>query len=160
MQIQLSQKETLLLNDLKSYEQLCVQKSSMYSEQAQDPLLKQILQEVNNREQKHLETIEQIVSGQVPTLNQGGQSQSQLLNQAQQNVETNQAQQGPYQSDAFLCNDFLAFEKHASGAYDTAIFEFQDTNVRQALNHIQTEEQEHGQVIFNYLKANGMYDVQ
>jgi len=157
-QIQLSQKETMFLGDLKSYELLCIQKYGKYSEEAQDPLLRQIFQDLNSREQQHLRTIEQIMGGQAPTMNQGGQGQSQPQN-LMQNLQANKSQQG-FQSDAYLCNDLLASEKHAADAYNTAIFEFQDTNVRQALNHIQKEEQEHGEVLFNYMKTKGMYNVQ
>jgi spore coat protein CotF len=59
-----------------------------------------------------------------------------------------------------LCNDMLMTEKYVSGTYDTAIFEFQDTNMRKALNHIQKEEQEHGEGIFNYMSSHGMYQTQ
>lgn len=62
------------------------------------------------------------------------------------------------QGDASLCTDMLMTEKYVSGTYDTAIFECVDTNVRQALNHIQKEEQQHGEAIFNYMKNKGMYN--
>ena len=35
-----------------------------------------------------------------------------------------------------------------------------DKNVRQVLNHIQKEEQEHGEKIYNYMASHGMYQVQ
>ena len=41
--------------------------------------------------------------------------------------------------------------------YDTTIFEFRDANARQVLNHIQKEEQEHGEKIYNYMSQHGMY---
>jgi spore coat protein CotF len=53
----------------------------------------------------------------------------------------------------------LMTEKYVSGAYDTAIFEFRDPNIRQILNHIQKEEQEHGEGIFQYMQGHGMYQV-
>ena len=30
--------------------------------------------------------------------------------------------------------------------------------VRQTLNHIQKEEQEHGKLLYDYMKVNGMYE--
>ena len=48
-------------------------------------------------------------------------------------------------------------EKHVSGLYDTSIFEFSDPAVRQVLNHIQSEEQGHGESIYSYMHQNGMY---
>ena len=64
------------------------------------------------------------------------------------------------QADAMLCKDMLMTEKYVSGAYDTAIFEFTDASVRQTLNHIQKEEQQHGEGIYNYLSSHGMYGTQ
>ncbi len=63
------------------------------------------------------------------------------------------------QNDAMLCNDMLMTEKYVSSTYDTAIFECVDTNIRNALNHIQKEEQQHGEGIFNYMQSKGMYNV-
>ena len=50
--------------------------------------------------------------------------------------------------------------KYVSGTYDTAIFEFKDTQVRDVLNHIQKEEQKHGEAIFKYMESKGMYQPQ
>lgn len=63
-------------------------------------------------------------------------------------------------SDKDLCQDMLMTEKYVSSTYDTTVFECTDTKVRQALNHIQKEEQEHGEQIFNYMQQNGMYNPQ
>ena len=59
--------------------------------------------------------------------------------------------------DKMLCQDSLSTEKYVSSTYDTTIFEFRDTNARQVLNHIQKEEQEHGEKIYNYMSQHGMY---
>ena len=59
-----------------------------------------------------------------------------------------------------MCSDLLMTEKYVSGTYDTTIFEFRDTNVRDVLNHIQKEEQKHGEAIFQYMESKGMYNVQ
>ena len=64
------------------------------------------------------------------------------------------------QNDQNLCNDLLMTEKYVSNTYDTAIFEFTDSNIRQVLNHIQKEEQQHGEGIFNYMQSHGMYNPQ
>ena len=59
-----------------------------------------------------------------------------------------------------LRNDILMTEKYVSGAYDTAIFEFRDPNIRQTLNHIQKEEQQHGESVFKYMESMGLYNPQ
>lgn len=158
MPIQLSQKERMFLQDLKSHEQLCIQKYNKYSNEAQDPQLKQLFQTHSSHEQQHFNTINQILSGQVPMMNQG-QQQGQQMQQQSQGMQA-QGSRSFNQNDADLAKDMLATEKYISGTYDTSIFEFQDTNVRKALNHIQKEEQQHGEDLFHYMQSHGMYNVQ
>ena len=62
------------------------------------------------------------------------------------------------ENDKMLCQDSLSTEKYVSSTYNTAIFEFSNTQIRQLLNHIQKEEQEHGQKIYNYMNQHGMYN--
>lgn len=167
MPLQLSTKEKLLLNDQKSHEEICIQKYQNYASQASNSQLKQLFQSYSQQEQQHLNTINSILSGQVPSTNQNqqqGQGQQQGQQQSQQNpqrsAQTGSASSSANQADAALCQDMLMTEKYVSGAYDTAIFEFADANVRQTLNHIQKEEQQHGEGIFNYMNSQGMYNVQ
>lgn len=161
----LTQKEKFLLQDQKSQEELCVKKYNNYAVQAQDQQLKQLFTQYAQKEQEHLNSLNQILGGQVPNINQ--QQQSQQTQQTQQNSQTQGSQTQTSgqtgmtsQNDADLCTDMLTTEKHVSGAYDTTIFEFRDHNIRQVLNHIQKEEQEHGEGLFNYMQSKGMYQPQ
>lgn len=157
MQITLTQKERMLLEDQKSHEQICIQKYSNYANQAQDVQLKQICKNNEQIERSHLDTINQLLSGNVPQMNQ---QQNQQQNQSSgQNMNNSQSAAGNL-SDKEICSDLLMTEKYVSGAYDTAIFEFKDTEVRDVLNHIQKEEQKHGEAIFKYMESKGMYNVQ
>ncbi|MCT8978763.1 spore coat protein [Clostridium sp. CX1] len=158
MQINLTQKERTLLEDQKSHEQLCVDKYSSYASQAQDQQLKQLFTNHASIEQQHLNTINQLLSGQVPQMNS---QQSGNQNQQQSMSSGNTGAVGMKGvSDAELCQDMLMTEKYVSGAYNTAIFEFKDTEVRDVLNHLQKEEQKHGEAIFKYMESKGMYKVQ
>lgn len=161
MNIQLTQKETLLLQDQKSHEEMCIKKYNNYANQAQDPELKQLFKYHASQEQQHLDTINQLLNGQLPNMNQQ-QNQQQNQQGQQQNQQNTRQNQGGMKnsSDADLCTDLLMTEKYVSNTYDTAIFEFSNTNVRQLLNHIQKEEQQHGEDIFNYMQKNGMYQPQ
>ena len=157
MTINLSQKERMLLEDQKSHEEICIQKYTNYANQAIDPELKQLFSQYAQEEQQHLNTLNQILSGQVPDMNQ------QQGSQKNKNMQMNSRSSGnagmSSKSDADLCSDLLMTEKYVSSTYDTAIFECTDTNVRDALNHIQKEEQQHGEGIFNYMNSHGMYNV-
>ncbi len=227
-----STKERTLLEDQKNHEQICIQKYSNYANLASDPQLKNIFKQNGQIEQEHYNTLDQLLKGQMPQMQQsgsqqGGQQQggtqqqgsnqqqssgmqmksqqgggqqsgsqqqgwSQQQNSSQQQgvammVKSQQRgsqQQGggqqqmsPQQmsqqssfmpknqssgynnSDKDLCTDMLMTEKYVSGAYNTAIFEFRDPQVRNILNHIQKEEQQHGETIFKYMESNGMYQV-
>lgn len=146
----LTQKERGLLQDQKSHEEICIKKYNEYANRAQDPQLKQLFSSHANNEQQHLDTINQMISGQLPNMNQNQQKQG------QQPMKTTKGTQ----NDAELCTDMLMTEKYVSGAYDTAIFEFRDPNIRQTLNHIQKEEQQHGESIFKYMESAGLYNPQ
>ena len=159
MPLQLSTKEKSLLNDQKSHEEICIQKYQKYASQASDPQLKQLFTTLAQQEQQHLATVNSILSGQVPAMNQSQQQASAQSSMQTQTMQANANQSNANQADAMLCSDMLMTEKYVSGAYDTAIFEFADSNVRQALNHIQKEEQKHGEDIFNYMNSKGMYNV-
>ncbi len=153
--MQLSQKETLLLQDLKEKEQTCVEKYSNYASDARDQQLKNLFNQIGQAEKQHLDSINQIMNGTVPTMQSGSSNQ-----QAQQSFTANYnsaENSQDKQKDSFLCTDLLSTEKHVSSTYDTSIFEFKDTNIRNVLNHIQKEEQQHGEQIYNYMAQNGMY---
>ncbi len=149
-----TQKERMLLEDQKTHEQVCIDKYNNYASQVQCPQLKSLFENYAQQEQTHLDSINQMLNGQLPAMNQGSQQQQSTSPQSKvQGTMANQA-------DAVLCNDMLMTEKYVSDTYNTAIFEFVDTNVRQVLNHIQKEEQQHGEGIFHYMKNNGMYNPQ
>ena len=63
MQIQLSRKERMLLEDGKKQEELCVTKVSRYASQVQDVQLKNLLTEIAQEEQHHYDMINQMLQG-------------------------------------------------------------------------------------------------
>ncbi|WP_372994499.1 spore coat protein [Lutispora sp.] len=177
MQIQLSQKERMLLEDQKNHEQICIQKYTNYANQTQCPQLKQIFNNNAQAERNHLDSINQLLSGKVPQMNQQ-QNQSSGQAMGNQGLTSNMSTMGSMSNmgnmsnmsnaqqisatnkDSDMCTDMLMTEKYVSGAYDTAIFEFKNPQVRDVLNHIQKEEQKHGEAIFKYMESKGMYKVQ
>lgn len=161
MDISLSQKERMLLEDHKGHEQICIEKYTNYEKQAKDAQLKQIFNANCQVEKTHLDSINQLLSGKVPQINQqqnGSSAQSSGNQASTANMNNSQANVANL-SDADMCTDLLMTEKYVSGAYDTTIFEFRDTGARDVLNHIQKEEQKHGEAIFKYMESKGMYSV-
>lgn len=168
MSLTLSQKEKMLLEDQKTHEQICIEKYSNYANQATDPQLKEIFNTNGNAEKTHLNSINQLLNGTIPQMNQQQNQNSQQSQSSQQNTGTQNSNQsmnntqssGVNLTDSEMCTDLLMTEKYVSGAYNTAIFEFRDPQVRDVLNHIQKEEQQHGEAIFKYMESKGMYKVQ
>ncbi len=60
------------------------------------------------------------------------------------------------QGDAALCTDSVMTEKFVSGSYDTGVFQSSNQQVIQALQHIQKEEQEHGQQLKQFMESQGL----
>lgn len=155
--MQLTQKETTLLKDLKDQEQTCVEKYNKYSMEAYDGQLKNLFTQIGQKEQQHLDTITQIMGGTMPNMQSGGGGgQQKQLNFTPTYQPGDMSQEK--QHDSFLCSDLLSTEKHVSSVYNTCIFEFKNTQLRDTLNHIQKEEQEHGEELYNYMAQNGMYN--
>ena len=149
----LTQKETSLLTDLASQEKLCIEKYGKYSEAAHDPELKNLFTNLKSNEQKHLDTVNQILSGTEVKMPETSPSavQSKLA------CTPSSLSESEKQNDAYLCKDALSMEKHVSSVYNTGIFEFTSPVLRDTLAHIQKEEQNHGEKLYNYLSCNNMY---
>ena len=64
-----NQKEQSLLKDMKNEEKICVEKYTRYAQMAADPQLQTLLQQIAKTEQGHLQTLTQLESGQVASMN-------------------------------------------------------------------------------------------
>ena len=149
----LTQKETTLLTDLASQEKLCIEKYGKYSEAAHDPELKTLFTNLKTNEQKHLDTLNQILGGTEVKM----PSESPSAVQSKLACTPSTVSEADKQNDAYLCKDALAMEKHVSSVYNTGVFEFSSPVLRDTLAHIQKEEQNHGEQLYNYLSCNNMY---
>lgn len=150
----LTQKETSLLKDMKGQEELCIEKYQKYAELAKASELKALFGAMAQVEQNHLQTVTQMMNGTVPAMPDG----KPLENSNNTHCTAVQyASDADRKADAFLLKDMLTTEKHVSSLYDVSIFEFKDPNARKVLNHIQAEEQQHGEQLYAYMSCNGMY---
>lgn len=70
MMIQLTQKEMDLIDDALKYEHICVKKYANYAAQLQDPEQKALFGQIMQKEEQHINTLNQLRSGQVPNLQQ------------------------------------------------------------------------------------------
>ena len=147
-----TQKETTMLKELKSQEELCIEKYKKYEADAKDPALKNLFSSIRSAEQSHLTTVTDILSGSEVSVGAAPSAVNEKLD-----CPPSTCTESEKMADAFLCKDALAMEKHVSGLYDTSIFEFSSPVLRDTLNHIQKEEQNHGEKLWGYMNINGMY---
>ena len=149
----LTQKETTLLSDLKSQEQICIEKYGKYAEAAHDTELKSVFNSLKANEEKHLNTITRILSGEEVSMPKEFPSAAESKLQC----KMTSVSESEKQNDAYLCRDALSMEKHVSAVYNTSVFEFSSPILRDTLAHIQKEEQNHGEKLYSYMSCNGMY---
>lgn len=150
--MQLSTKETSLLSDLTSQESLCIGKYENYAKTAVSTELQCLFSSMAETEREHMKTLNDIKAGKTPVM------PASIGNSNNNNCGTySYASEEDRKKDAFMCQDMLATEKHASGLYDTCVFEFVSPELRRTLNHIQAEEQQHGEQLYAYMSKNKMY---
>ena len=62
----LNEKERAAIMDLQTQEKSCVEKYGKYAQQAKDPELKSLFETLQGKEQKHYDSLGQVLSGTVP----------------------------------------------------------------------------------------------
>ena len=127
----LTEKETNAIEDLKTQEQACIDKYTKYSQQAKDPVLRDLFTDIAREEQKHFDSLSQVIEGKVPS------------------ADCND-------SNCYLATDCIGTEKLVSGEYNSDVFVFGDSDIRKLLADIQVEEQNHAEMLWKYKTVNGM----
>ena len=150
----LTSKETDLLKDMKEQEELCIKKYNKYADEARCPELKNLLSSISKTESSHLESINSMLSGTEPAA-PGALSANNADCKTCQSIYSNTEDKD---HDTFICQDLLATEKHVSALYNTGVFEFKSPAMRKMLNHIQAEEQQHGEQLYAFMSCNNMYN--
>ena len=151
--MKLTQEEKMFLKNLRTQEELCIDKYKFYSEQAKDGELKDLFQRIQKSEKKHYDALSEVMDGKIPSVSVG--------DTAPDGYEP----AGSYKSggsaknkksDQFLCTDSITTEKYVASAYNNDLFHFASQDLRSVLNTIQTEEQNHAELIYKYKTANEM----
>ncbi|MCH5153964.1 MAG: ferritin-like domain-containing protein [Clostridiales bacterium] len=147
----LNQKEVQLITELKNQEQLCVQKYDFYANQAKDPELKKLFKRILKVEQNHYDMLNALTTGTVPAIKSRKPS---AVAYNPQGTYTGDSTAKEF--DKFLCTDIIATEKYVATAYNNDLFYFASPEVRNVLNAIMTDEQNHAEMIWLYKTANKM----
>lgn len=149
--MKLKPQEVQYVTDLKSQEELCVQKYDFYATQAKDPELKSLFKKLAKYEQNHYDMLNDLLNGKVPQI----KVKSPLAVDYEPKT-THPGNQTSKDFDKFLCTDIIATEKYVATAYNNDLFYFASPEVRNVLNAIMTDEQNHAEMIWKYKVANKM----
>ncbi len=149
--MKLNPKETQLITELKAQEKLCVQKYDFYASQAKDPELQSLFRQISGHEQNHFDMLDSLSNGTVPTI-----KHKSPLAASYEPKASHSGDKASKEFDKFLCTDIIATEKYVATAYNDNLFYFASTDVRNVLNAIMTDEQNHAEMIWKYKTANKM----
>ena len=149
----LKEKERTTIMDLQTQEQSCIEKYRRYKEQAKDPVLRDLFEDLESREQQHYDSLQEVLDGPCPQCDcndtSGADYEPEATYSASEDSEDKQA-------DCFLATDCIGTEKLVSGEYNTNVFNFEDARVRKLLADIQIEEQNHAEMLYKYKTVNQM----
>lgn len=148
-----TEKERFLLNDLRSQEKLCIDKYTRYEGEAKDSELKNLFSSIKQTEQKHYDSLGQVLEGNIPQVSAGNPAGEDYNPKATYVGSYNQQDKD---NDSFLCTDAITMEKYVAGAYNFQLFQFGNPEMRRLLNDIETEEQNHAEQMYKYKTVNGM----
>lgn len=149
----LTEKETTEIKDLRTQEGRCVEKYGKYACEAKDPVLKQLFETIQKEEQKHCDSLDQVLSGSVPSCDC---NDSMGMNYEPQATYTHSSNAEDKKHDCYLASDCIGTEKMVSSEYNNGVFVFGDSSVRKLLGDIQIEEQNHADMLWKYKTTNGM----
>lgn len=149
----LSEKETTTINDLKTQEKSCIAKYTKYSQEAKDPVLRDLFSAIAKEEQTHYDSLDQVLNGTVPSCDYNDRKGMAYSPQATYTSGDNSEDK---QHDCFLATDCIGTEKLVSCEYNSDVFNFGDGKIRKLLADIQIEEQNHAEMLWKYKTVNGM----
>lgn len=149
----LTEVEMNQIKNLQTQEASCVEKYSRFTSEAHDPVLKELFSTIHQAEQKHYDSLGQVLGGTIPSCDcndcKGKNYQPIASYTAMDNTKEKQC-------DAFLATDAIATEKLVSSELNSGVFVFNNSDIRKLLADIQIEEQNHAEMLWKYKTANSM----
>lgn len=149
----LNEKERTTIMDLQTQEQCCINKYTKYQQDAKDPVLKDLFGTLKDNEQKHYDSLSQVLNGTVPECDC---NDTEGRNYNPTATYMGMMSNPDMDADNFLATDCIATEKMVSSEYNSDVFNFSDSGIRKLLADIQVEEQNHAEMLYKYKTVNGM----
>ena len=141
------------IKNLQTQKKSCIDKYTKYSQTAKDPVLQDLFSTIAQDEQKHYDSLQQVIDGKVPSCDCNDSKGKDYSPKATYHSIDKSDDKD---SDCFLATDCIGTEKLVSHEYNEDVFVFGDTDVRKLLADIQVEEQNHAEMLWKYKTVNGM----
>lgn len=149
--MKLKAEEKMLVENLLTQEELCTEKYKFYAKQAKDPQLKELFEKIGKNERQHCDLLTNLKDGRLPERIEKEAKAEKYEPSGQYKGSAADKKQ-----DCFLCTDSIATEKYVASAYNNDLFRFAAVEARNLLNSIETDEQNHAEMIYLYKSANQM----
>ena len=148
----LSEKEMAAIKDLQTQEKTCVEKYARYIKEAKDPGLANLIDQIHREEQKHYDSLGQVLNGTVHPCDCNDSDGKQYSPKATYDMKESEDKK----NDCFLATDCIGTEKLVSSEYNMDVFVCGEPSVRKLLADIQIEEQNHAEMLYKYKTVNSM----
>lgn len=148
----ISSKEAETIQDLQKQEETCIQKYSAYAGLAKDPELCSLFGTLKEKEEKHYQSLGQVLNGTVPACDCNDSDGKDY----QPTACYGAADTEDKRNDNFLATDCIGTEKLVSSTYNNDVFSMNNSDVRKLLADIQVEEQNHAEMLWKYKTVNSM----
>ena len=122
-------------------------------DEVENTVLKELFEEIARDEQKHFDSLDQVIKGKVPSVD-CNDSKGKNYNPAATYDSLGNSEDK--KADCYLATDCIGTEKLVSGEYNSDVFVFGNSDIRKLLADIQIEEQNHAEMLWKYKTANGM----
>lgn len=148
--MKLKAEEKMLVENLITEEELCTEKYKFYAKQAKDTQLKELFERIGKNEREHFNLLNDLKTGRV------SEEKKEARAEDYEPKGEYKGSAADKRHDEFLCTDSIATEKYVASAYNNDLFRFASVEARNLLNRIETDEQNHAEMLYLYKSANGM----
>ena len=149
----LTEKEKTAIQDLQTQEKGLVEKYHRSQSEAKDPVLQDLLSDLEQKQQKHYDTLGEVLKGSIPSCDCNCKAGADYQPKA---TYTGMSETEDKKNDCYMATDCIGAEKLASGEYNTNVFNFSEPAVRKLLADIQVEEQNYAEMLYKYKMVNSM----
>lgn len=115
---------------------------------APDVRLKALVILLQKQDEEHYKMLIQLEQGIIPMIGR---------NDRESTLKVPKGKGGGTRVDARFCTDLYEGEKNLSSEIDQAIFKIRDSSMRNVLNYIQKQQQEHGRLLGQYMDEELIY---